>query len=172
MSRAAASSWSAGAIELRVWLRLLSCTNLVLHHLRRNLKDAFAVTLPRFDLMAQVARPPLGPSLGELSRRLLVTKGNITDVVARLEKEQLIERRPDSSDGRVQHVYLTAGGEERMADMLAAHNGWLRDLMQHMSEDELNTLFEALGVLKAALKRADRQLAEIAGMDEDLTVSR
>ena len=78
---------ATGSIETGVWLRLLSCTNIILRHLRRNLKDAYALTMPRFDLLAQVARPPLGPSLGELSRRLLVTKGNITDIVARLEQQ-------------------------------------------------------------------------------------
>jgi hypothetical protein len=58
-------AWTVRALELRVWLRMLSCTNLVLRHLRRNLKRAFDVTLPRFDLLAQVARPPRGPTLRE-----------------------------------------------------------------------------------------------------------
>jgi len=164
-----AYAWETGTRELRVWLRLLSCTNLVLHRLRRNLKDRFSVTLPRFDLMAQVARPPLGTTLGELSRRLLVTKGNITDIVVRLEKERLIERRPDESDGRIQHVYLTEAGEAALDEMLVAHNGWLKELMRHMSAEDMDKLIEALGILKEALKKADAGLAAVAGMDEDLT---
>lgn len=168
---AAGGLWADRALELRVWLRLLSCTNRVLHHLRRNLKETFRTTLPRFDLLAQVARPPLGPSPGELSRRLLVTKGNISDIVARLEKEALIERRPDAADGRMQHVYLTGRGEDLLADMLVAHNGWLTELMRHMSEDDLNTLFDALGRLDKALKRVEGRDADMAEMDEDLTGS-
>jgi len=162
-------AWKTGTRELRAWLRLLSCTNFVLHHLRRNFRDAFSVTLPRFDLLAQVARPPRGTTLGELSRRLLVTKGNITDIVIRLEKEKLIKRRRDDADGRIQHVYLTDEGERKLDDMLAAHNRWLKELMRHMSAKELDTLIDALGILKNALKKADARLAEAASMDEDLT---
>jgi DNA-binding MarR family transcriptional regulator len=160
-------AWETDTRELRVWLRLLSCTNLVLHRLRRNLKDGFSVTLPRFDLLAQVARPPLGITLGELSRRLLVTKGNITDIVIRLEKEGLIERRKDEADGRIQHVYLTDAGEEMLEEMLVAHNQWLKELMRPMSDEEKDALMDALGVLKAALKKADAQLADAAGMDDE-----
>jgi DNA-binding MarR family transcriptional regulator len=162
-------AWQTGTRELRAWLRLLSCSNFVLHHLRRNLKDAFSVTLPRFDLLAQVARPPLGTTLGELSRRLLVSKGNITDIVLRLEKEKLIERRRDEADGRIQHVYLTDAGEEMLDEMLAAHNRWLEELMKHMSAAELDRLIDGLGILKNAMKKADARLAEAASMDEDLT---
>ena len=166
-----AESWEPGTRELRAWLRLLSCTNLVLRHLRRNFKHAFSVTLPRFDLLAQAARPPLGATLGELSRRLLVSKGNVTDIVPRLEKEGLIERRRDEADGRIQHVYLTDAGERKLDEMLDAHNRWLKELMRHMSEQELDTLIEALGILKHALKKADARLAEAASMDEDLTAA-
>jgi DNA-binding MarR family transcriptional regulator len=150
----------AGSIETGVWLRLLSCTNIILRHLRRNLKDAFALTMPRFDLLAQVARPPLGPSLGELSRKLLVTKGNITDIVARLEAVELIERRRDDADGRIQYVFLTSSGRKLLDEILPVHDKWLTDLMQELSRDELETLYDALGVLKAALKRMDQRVTE------------
>ena len=164
-------AWRTGTRELRAWLRLLSCTNFVLHRLRRNFKDAFSVTLPRFDLLAQVARPPRGTTLGDLSRRLLVTKGNVTDIVIRLEKEKLVERRRDEADGRVRHVYLTDAGEEMLDGMLAAHDRWLKELMRHMSPEELDTLIDALGILKNALKKADARLAEAASMDEDPTAA-
>lgn len=151
---------AAGSIETAVWLRLLSCTNIIARHLRRNLKDVHALTLPRFDLLAQVARSPLGPSLGELSRRLLVTKGNITDIVARLESVDLIERRRDDADGRIQYVFLTPAGRKLLDDILPVHDRWLKDLMQELSRDELDTLYNALGILKTALKRMDRRATE------------
>ncbi len=151
---------AAGSIETGVWLRLLSCTNIILRHLRRNLKDAYALTLPRFDLLAQVARPPLGPSLGELSRKLLVTKGNITDIVARLEAVELIERRRDDADGRIQYVFLTPAGRKLLDDILPVHDRWLRDLMQDLTREELETLYGALGILKNALKRMDQRATQ------------
>lgn len=159
-----------GSLELRIWLRLLSCTNIISGHLRRNLKNSFSLTLPRFDLLAQVGRPRLGPSLGELSRRLLVTKGNITDIVARLEAENLIERRRDHMDGRIQYVFLTEAGKELLSEILPAHDKWLRGLLRGMSRQELSTLYEALGILTAALRGKERQKYgddEAHGCEED-----
>ncbi|MEZ5789068.1 MAG: MarR family transcriptional regulator [Xanthobacteraceae bacterium] len=146
-----------GSLETGVWLRLLSCTNIIHRYIRRHLKESYSLTMPRFDLLAQVARPPIGPSLGELSRRLLVTKGNITDIVARLEAVDLIERRRDDTDGRVQYVFLTESGRELYDRILPEHSHWLSELMQEVSEKDLETLFEALGILKAALRRIDER---------------
>jgi DNA-binding MarR family transcriptional regulator len=151
------------SLELRIWLRLLGCTNIVSRHLRRNLKNSYSLTLPRLDLLAQVGRPRLGPSLGELSRRLLVTKGNITDIVARLEAENLVERRRDDTDGRIQYVFLTKNGHALLDEILPAHNKWLRDLLKGMSRQEMSTLYEALGILTAALKKKERRPSDDAG---------
>lgn len=155
------------SLELRIWLRLLTCTNIISRHLRRNFKESFSLTLPRFDLLAQVGRPRLGPSLSELSRRLLVTKGNITDIVARLEAENLVERRRDDMDGRIQYVFLTDTGHELLDEILPAHNKWLRDMLEGMSRQELSTLYEALGILTAALKKKQQHIDEADGCGKD-----
>lgn len=154
---------------LKLWLRLLACTTRVENQIRSRLRAEFDTTLPRFDLLAQVARPPLGPSLSELSRKLLVTKGNITDIVARLEAVELIERRRDDADGRIQYVFLTPEGRKLLDDILPVHDKWIKDLMQELSRQELETLYDALGVLKAALKRMDARddAPELALESED-----
>ena len=64
--------------ELRLWLRLLTCTTLIENEVRRRLRDNFDITLPRFDLLAQLDRAPNGMTLGELSQRMMVSNGNIT----------------------------------------------------------------------------------------------
>jgi DNA-binding MarR family transcriptional regulator len=153
--------WKTGSLELRVWLRLLGCTNIILRNLRSNLKERFSVTLPRFDLLAQVARPRLGPSLSELSRRLLVTKGNITDIVSRLEAEKLIERRRDAADGRIQYVFLTDSGRDLLNEMLPAHDLWLKEIMRGLSREEMSTLYQALGILTSSLKRFEGRKADV-----------
>src|ERR1700738_5660109 len=63
--------------ELRLWLRLLTCTTLIEGEVRRRLRQEFDVTLPRFDLMAQLDKAPGGMTLGELSRRVMVSNGNV-----------------------------------------------------------------------------------------------
>ena len=60
--------------ELRLWLRLLATNTLIETEIRRRLRERFEVTLPRFDLMAQLERKPHGMTLGELSQRMMVMK--------------------------------------------------------------------------------------------------
>lgn len=146
---------SAGTVsETRLWLRLLACCNLVEAELRSRMRAEFGSTLARFDVLNQVARPPEGPTMGELSERLMVTKGNITDVIGRLEAENLVERRRDAVDARVQRVHLTKAGQRSVAKMLPAHNEWLAELMRDVDRRDLKALEELLGRFRSALRAA------------------
>lgn len=145
-----------GGIETRVWLRMLACSNLIEAELRNRLREEFGTTLARFDVLAQIARPPAEPTMTELSRRLMVTKGNVTDVIGRLEAERLVTRHRDPDDARVQRVRLTAKGWRLVDTMVPVHNAWLAGLLRSFERDELLKLDALLGRLRAAL-RADRQ---------------
>ena len=78
--------------QLRLWLRMLSITKIISHEIRRRLRNEFQATLPQFDLMAQLYREREGLRLGELSRRTMVTNGNVTGLADRLEADGLIVR--------------------------------------------------------------------------------
>ena len=78
--------------SLRLWLRLLTCATMIERHVRANLRERFAISLPRFDLMAQLERHPEGLRMGELTRRLMVTGGNVTGITDRSRHER--RRRP------------------------------------------------------------------------------
>ena len=143
---------SQGGIEIRAWLRMLACSNLIENELRNRLREEFGTTLARFDVLAQIARPPAEPTMSELSQRLMVTKGNITDVIGRLEAEQLVVRRRDSADARVMRVHLTARGRRLVGAMVPAHNAWLAELLHQFDRDELRELDALLGRLRTALR--------------------
>src|SRR5690625_2531158 len=64
--------------DLRLWLRLRSCSNLIENEIRTRLRATFQTTLPRFDMMAQLHRAPEGMKMSDLSRHMMVTNGNIT----------------------------------------------------------------------------------------------
>jgi DNA-binding MarR family transcriptional regulator len=127
----------------------------VLANLRANLRAQFDVTLPTFDILAQVQRAPTGPTMSELSRRLLVTKGNVTDLVTRLERRGLLERRADGRDARVQHVHLTPAGAKLIRRMLAAHERWLLALTSELGRQHMLGLHRSLGALRDVLVNAD-----------------
>ena len=149
-TRAAESDHAA----LRLWLRLLTCTNLIEHTVRSRLRQDFASTLPRFDLHAQLERTPNGLRMSELSRQMMVTGGNITALVEQLSAEDLISRDPDPLDRRVSRVKLTATGRRRFAEMAAAHESWVEDLTRQLSRQDIEQLFDLLGKLKSSVHQA------------------
>ncbi len=142
------------SVETRLWLRMLGCCNSVEAELRSRMRENFGTTLARFDVLTQLARAPVGPTMGELSERLMVTKGNITDVIRRLESEQLVERRRDAVDARVQRVYLTVAGRRSLQEMVPAHRRWLADLMRDADSKDLQALDDLLGRFRSALRSA------------------
>ena len=106
---------------IRLWLRLLTCTNLIERHLRNRLRSEFDITLPRFDLMAQLAREPQGLTMGDLSQRMMVSGGNVSGIATQLEKEGLISREPVPGNRRAFCVTLTAAGNKRFAAVSYTH---------------------------------------------------
>ena len=94
--------------ELRLWLRLLTCTQLIEKQVRNELREQFATTLPRFDLMSQLERAPEGLKMNELSRRMMVTGGNVTGITDQLVTEGLVERVDVAGDRRAWRVRTPA----------------------------------------------------------------
>ena len=97
-------------LELRLWLRMLSCANLISADVRTKLRTNFRLTLPQFDLMAQLYREPTGLRLSDLSRRMMVSNGNLTGLVNRLQKDGILERETDATDRRAFVVRLSPQG--------------------------------------------------------------
>src|SRR6266566_1776387 len=94
------------ADELRLWLRLLTCTTLIEGEVRSRLRERFDVTLPRFDLMAQLDRVPEGMTLSDVSKRMMVSNGNVTGLVERLVVSGHLDRRTSDQDRRVELMRL------------------------------------------------------------------
>src|SRR6185437_9713930 len=135
-------------LELRVWLRLLTCTNLIEGEVRTRLRESFETTLPRFDLLAQLDRAPDGLTMGALSSHLMVTGANVTGLVDALEGEGLVSRAPNPRDRRSQLIRLTAKGRRTFDKMTPAHEQWIDAMMAALSRTEMAELFRLLGKLK------------------------
>jgi len=141
--------------SLRLWLRLLSCTTRVEDKIRQKLRESFDITLPRFDLMAQLERHPDGLSMGELSRRMMVTGGNITTIVDQLEKEKLVLREVGANDRRSFTVKLTQAGKDAFTNMAIAHEAWVADMFEGLSVDQQSQLYTLLGAMKKNLQKQE-----------------
>jgi DNA-binding MarR family transcriptional regulator len=134
--------------RLRLWLRLYAATSVIEREMRRFLRQRFATTLPRFDLMAALERAPDGLTMGELSRRLMVSGGNITSILAGLERAGLVCRRSPPADRRTSYVALTGRGRAAFAEMARAHEHWINELLGEMADQEVDALTDLLAKLK------------------------
>lgn len=140
-------------LELKLWLRLLTCANLIEATVRSRLRERFFITLPRFDLLAQLDRAPAGLTMSQLSDRLMVSNGNITALADRLEQEGLVQRSIDAIDRRSQRVKLTAAGKTAFDAIAPEHEGWIDALLTGLPRHDMADLFKLLGKLKASLQR-------------------
>jgi len=134
---------------LRIWLRLLTCTQLIERKVRSRLREEFGTTLPRFDLMAQLDRYRDGLKMNELSRLLMVTGGNVTAIVDQLEKEGLVERLDEPADRRAFRIRLTRGGAKSFAEMARAHEQWVVELLAGLPRREQDELLKLLAKVKS-----------------------
>lgn len=134
-----------GKDRLRLWIRLLRASRTIEAELRERLKKEFDTTLPRFDVMAALARAPDGMLMSHLSRFLLVSNGNVTGIVDRLVSEGLVVRARRNGDRRTSVVRLTDAGSTAFRTIAAAHEKWIGELLGRVSEADARHL---TGMLK------------------------
>src|SRR6201990_79612 len=144
--------------ELRLWLRLLTCTTLIEGEVRSRLRERCDVTLPRFDLMAQLDRAPEGMTLSDVSKRMMVSNGNVTGLVERLVESGHLDRRTSDSDRRVQVIRLTKIGRAEFRRLGGEHEGWIADIFSELTPKDVRELMRLLAKAKgSAHKSASRR---------------
>ena len=117
--------------------------------IRNRLRAEFGITLPRFDLMAQLERHPEGLRMGELSKRMMVTGGNITGITDQLEQEELVVRVPDHKDRRAYSVKLTSAGRKAFERMASVHEAWVDELFANVGAEQKSLMMQGLAQLKS-----------------------
>ena len=127
-----------------MWIRLLGVTRVAESHLREFLRVGHSTTLPRFDVMAALYRRQGGVTMSELSRMLLVSNGNATTVVDRLENDGLVRRTQSDADRRTVFVALTPGGLAQFETLAAEHEREVTKLFSTVTEADIETLTEIL----------------------------
>jgi DNA-binding MarR family transcriptional regulator len=142
---------SGDHLDVRLWLRLLACSNQIEQEVRTRLRVRFATTLPRFDYLAQLERHPDGLRMSALSRYLMVSGGNVTGLTDQLVSEGWVARVPDPADKRATLLRLTPLGRSRFAEMAGEHERWLMEMFSGFDRDEEQVLFDLLGRLRVHL---------------------
>lgn len=137
--------------NLRLWLRLMTCTKQIEDEIRRRLRTNFDISLARFDYMAQLYRYPQGLKMGELSRYLMVTGGNVTGLTDELAREGLVSRESSPTDRRAWLLRLTPKGKTSFEQMAKQHNQWVTELFEGLNHDTVEQVHQHLGQLRVHL---------------------
>ena len=138
---------------LRLWLRIVSCTQMVEQEIRIMLRAKFDTTLPRFELLGALDRVPDGLTMGELSRWLMVTKGNVTGIAERLSEDGLIKRQPTPTDRRSFVVTVTQKGRKTFKEMEQEYEQLLDRLFAEVSQDDSDMFTGVLAKVKEAVEQ-------------------
>jgi DNA-binding MarR family transcriptional regulator len=138
-------------IELRIWLRLLSCTTLIENIVKSKLRQEFGISLARFDILSQLERFSDGLTMSELSRHLMVSNGAITALAEKLAREKLITREEHPEDKRTVILRLTEQGRSSFLKMAKRHEEWVISLLGDMSPSAQTELLRSLVLLKRRL---------------------
>lgn len=130
--------------SIRTWLRLLSCETVIEQRLRSLFRTHFSVTLPQFDVLSELERSGRKMTMSELSRKLMVSNGNVTGVIDRLEKTGFVTRERAEHDRRIQYIELTPRGRTEFDDMARHHEDWLAELFAELSLADMAELQQLL----------------------------
>jgi DNA-binding MarR family transcriptional regulator len=139
-----------------LWVRLAKCYALVLREVRDAPSDS-VLTLAQFDVLAQLLRHPDGMTAGDLSEALLVTAGNVTGLVDRLEAQDLVTKRTDRDDARVRIVKLTARGKKLALREVARHERLLSRVFSGLHVDEQLAIADSLDRVRLALENLEKR---------------
>ncbi len=138
--------------SVRVWLRLLSCTMAIEKEVQRRFAER-GMTLPRFDVLAALDRHG-EMNMGALSQALLVSNGNVTQLVQKLVRDGLVEMHKPPSDRRSSIVRLTPEGREVFGRLARAHQDWIEQMVGGLDYTQRERIYVALGVLKMSIAKA------------------
>lgn len=139
------------AKKLGLWLRLITNSNIIEKEVRNLFRSEFGVTLPRFDLMSALYRELGGLTMGELSKRLLVSNGNVTGIVERLQKEGLVKRWVLPTDRRIYSVGLTPKGRSEFKIMADRHRQWISQILGGLEDEDLSAMIKMMDGLREVI---------------------
>jgi len=145
------SSKTRSKQTLRLWLRLFSCQSMIEDRIRTLLRNQHGITLPQFDVLAELENVDRSLTMTELSKLLVVSNGNITGVIDRLERDQFLTRIRSEKDRRVQHIRLTSQGKARFLKIAAEHEQWVAQLLSDINPKEVDQMIELLKNTKESI---------------------
>ncbi len=125
--------------EVMLWVRLAMTFNVVYQEIKHELNKEENITVPQLEIIACLDRTK-GLSLSEIAERLLVTGGNITGLIDRMERDGYVHRVRDKTDRRVVKALLTEKGFELYKSFYPRYKKIMQRINSGLKEEERKQL--------------------------------
>lgn len=146
------------AHHLRAWFALLRCFSSIERVLMQHIAQEYNSSLPRYDVLTALAMNQDGVTMGDLATMLVVTKGNITGVVRRLEQDGLVKRVTSRADRRIQTVTISAKGLKLWNAMHQDYDRIISTLLAGASDAQVAALTSSLETTITQIEEAVARL--------------
>ena len=138
--------------SLLAWLRLARVFQQIDHLSAEHLRE-WGLSVAQFDLLTQVGLSE-GLTQGDLARALLVTKGNVCQLLDRMERDGLLRR---CHVGRANQLHLTDEGRRLFHKVVPAQEALIARLFSTLVTEEQVQLLGLLRKLDKSLTHADHR---------------
>ncbi len=141
------------AKHIRAWLSFIRCFNSVDSVLLNHFSKEFNSSLRRYDVLSALVVHSEGLTMGDLARLLMVTKGNVTAVIRRLQQEKLVLKKTSTSDRRVSLVKVSKKGHNLWAKMHEDYDKIVSILLSGLSHEQLETFVRVTDEARVAVEK-------------------
>lgn len=132
--------------------RLVREISVIVKRKGRDILNEFPITPPQFTALLWL-NDEGDMTIGELSQKMFLACSTMTDLIDRMEKNELVERVRDERDRRVVRIHLLERGSSIIRDVMKARQGYLSEVLSHFSEEEVKEMAKHLSLLHEEMKK-------------------
>lgn len=118
----------------------------------REIYSDYSITPPQFEALL-ILWEYGNMTIGELSNKMFLAYSTMTDLIDRMEKNNLVKRVRDDRDRRVVHVHLLQEGIAVIEEVLQKRQNYLKSVLRNFSKEEIIQL-------KNSLKKLQQEMIE------------
>jgi len=131
--------------------QLLKDISVMLKRFEREVITQFPITQQQFYVLRMLSE--YGEmTIGELSQKCCLACSTMTDLIDRMEKNQVVKRVRGKQDRRVVNIYLLPRGNEILNKVMKARRQWLANVLSHLSVEERKNIKKHLTVVYEKMK--------------------
>lgn len=112
----------------------------------REILEDFDITPPQFNALYTLHKYP-NLTIGELSQRMYLACSTVTDLLDRMERNELVERVKDEKDRRVVRIKVLDKGRNMIDGVLENRRKYIAETLEGLSDEMINSVDEVMRML-------------------------